>query len=103
MRLLPAAFLLVNSPYFFILSMWLVGRKLHQVSQVFLRWYVYPFYAWVAMLVAFVLLGAPKELLVGAVRAARWAWNRLAGDPRSSTLDSRVPPLSRPGRGRETR
>ena len=74
---LPAVFLLFNSPYFFLVGMWLVGRKLHQVPQGFLKWFVYPFYAWAVMLLGFALLAAPKDLLVGALRGARWLWKRL--------------------------
>lgn len=80
-RAVPAAFLIINSPYLFILATYAVGRKMHDIPQGVLRWYVYPFYAWSAMLLGFVLLAAPKDLLAGAARGARWLRRRLQPDP----------------------
>jgi predicted MPP superfamily phosphohydrolase len=66
-------FLLVNSPllvaFFF---------SLERLPGGLLRWYFYPGYVWYAMLIAYVVVTAPKDLLWGAARGLRWAYRRLA-------------------------
>ncbi len=71
-----AGFLLMNTPYLALLILWTAGVRLHQVSQPVLYGFFYPFYAWVAMLLAFVLVAFPAELLAGIFHGVRWLLRR---------------------------
>ena len=75
-RAVRSLFLLMNAPYLVLMLLWLAGVSLHHLPQMALRWFVYPFYAWVAMLVVFLLLAFPAELVAGIVHAGRWLFRR---------------------------
>ncbi len=68
---LRSGFVVMNGPYLALLVMWTAGLKLHQVPEWAVKLLFYPFFAWLAMLIAFILLAAPAELLSGVVHAVR--------------------------------
>jgi len=67
-----AGFLLMNAPYLCMVVLWFAGGRLHQVPQPLLEWFFYPFYAWVATLVVFLLVAFPADLMAAFLRLARW-------------------------------
>ena len=71
-RVVRGLFLLMNTPYLVLILLWMTGVHLHHLPQPVLRWFFYPFYAWVAMLLVFLLLAFPAELMAGIFHAARW-------------------------------
>ena len=80
-------FLLMNAPYLALLILWMAGGRLHHLSQPVVRWFFYPFYAWVAMLLVFLLLASPAELVAGVLHGARWLFRRR--QPVSATVLAR--------------
>ena len=74
-------FLLMNAPYLALVILWIAGMGLHHLSQPALRWFIYPFYAWVAMLLAFLLLASPAELVGGILHGVRWLFRRSKPAP----------------------
>ena len=74
-------FLLMNAPYLVLLILWIAGVGLHHLSQPALRWFIYPFYAWVAMLLAFLLLASPAELVGGILHGVRCLFRRSHAAP----------------------
>ncbi len=75
-----AAFLFVNSPYLVTRGLALFGVPLHDISLPALKFFVYPFYAWVVMLTAVAILTAPKDLLLGA-------WHGLSRRREAQSVD----------------
>jgi predicted MPP superfamily phosphohydrolase len=78
----PVWFGVINSPALFIFAVYLSGHTLNQIPLELLKWLVYPFFAWVATLLAFLLVGAPAELLMAIWRGLAWGVNRLRGRER---------------------
>jgi hypothetical protein len=70
-RRVRAGFLLINAPYVVLMLLWLAGGGLHQVPRPVLRVFFYPFFAWVAMLVALIFLALPAEIAAGIVHLLR--------------------------------
>jgi len=66
-RWVRAGFVLINAPFGVLLLLWLAGGGLHQVPRPVLRVFFYPFFAWVATLVALVFLAFPAEIAAGIV------------------------------------
>ncbi len=83
----PVWFSVINSPVVFILAVYLTGHTLSQVPLQLLKWLVYPFYAWVTTLLAFLLVGGPVELLMAVWRGLAWGVNRLRGREEDRTLN----------------
>ncbi len=73
---LRAGFLLMNAPYLALVLIWAAGGRLHQVPAPVLHSFFYPFYAWVGMLVAFLCLAFPTDLLAGIFFGIRWLFRR---------------------------
>ena len=71
MRRVRAGFLLINAPYVVLLLLWLAGGGLHQVPRPVLRVFFYPFFAWVATLVALIFLALPAEIAASIVHLLR--------------------------------
>ncbi len=69
-------FLLMNAPYVVLAMLWIAGVRLHQIPQPLIYGVFYPFYAWVAMLLAFLLLAFPAELLAAIAHGVRWLFRR---------------------------
>lgn len=70
-RRVRAGFLLINAPYVALMLLWLAGGGLHQVPQPVLRVFFYPFFAWVAMLVALMFLAFPAEVAAAGLHLVR--------------------------------
>jgi uncharacterized protein len=75
----PVWFGVINSPMVLIFAIYLTGHTLNQVPLGLLKLLVYPFYAWIATLVACLLVGAPAELLLAVWRGSAWVVNRVRG------------------------
>jgi len=75
-------FLAVNSPLLVAVLMGQVGWSLEQLPSRLLRWYFYPGFVWFAMLVGYVLVTAPKDLIWGLGRALLWIYRRLIPRPK---------------------
>lgn len=71
-----AVFLLMNTPFLVLVVLRITGVSLYRVPQPLLYGFFYPFYAWVAMLLAFLLVAFPAELLAGIAHAVRWLFRR---------------------------
>ncbi len=76
--LLGLFFLLVNSPLLVAMLLGEFGRTLEGLPPSFLRWYFYPGFVWLAMLIGYALVTAPKDLAVGLARGLQWAYRRIA-------------------------
>src|ERR1017187_9340493 len=61
-------FLAINAPFLFLVGVTLAGSSLNLVPLGLLKWLAYPFFAWIATLVAFQLLAAPVDLVMSLRR-----------------------------------
>jgi len=84
-------FLLINSPYVALTILRWSGSRLHEIPEFVLTWFFYPFYAWVGMLVAFLLLSFPFQVASGIVAAGRWLFRR--GTPNNELSITRRQPV----------
>lgn len=55
-------FLAINAPFLFLIGVALAGSNLNLVPLGLLKWIAFPFFAWIATLVAFLLLAVPVDL-----------------------------------------
>src|ERR1035438_1374065 len=83
----PVWFGVINSPALFIFAIYGSGHTLNQIPLGLLKWLVYPFFAWVATLLAFLLVGAPADLLIAVWRGLAWTVNRPRGREKDETLN----------------
>jgi predicted MPP superfamily phosphohydrolase len=70
-------FIAINAPLLLAAALGRAGWSLEHQPEWLLRWYFYPSLAWFVMLVGYFLLTAPKDLVLGVVRALRWAYRKL--------------------------
>jgi len=70
-RALRIGLLAINTPYLVMLLIWLAGGQLYQVPELILRVFFYPFFAWMAMLLALMFIAFPAELLAGVAHGIR--------------------------------
>lgn len=71
--------LLINSPMLFIFGVYLTGSTINQVPLGLLKWVVYPFEAWVATLLAILMVGGPISLIGVILRGVVRIVNRIRG------------------------
>jgi predicted MPP superfamily phosphohydrolase len=57
-------FLAINAPFLFLVGVTVAGSSLNLVPLGLLKWVAYPFFAWIATVVAFLLVAVPVDLVM---------------------------------------
>jgi hypothetical protein len=82
---LRGVFVLMNAPFAALMVIWLAGQELQNVPEWALHAFFYPFFAWSAMLLAFVVVAAPAEIAWGLRHGFRRIFPRSRPLPEKAT------------------